>query len=216
MAKPVLLLISGKLQSGKNTLADLITAEAEKRGATVAQGLFARALKENCRDDFMLLSNFLSSERAKLLEAYPELPPETLSWMDVQEHQWWDKKTGYTRTALQLYGTDIFRKRVSESYWVDKVREEAGASSAQLFIVTDTRYPNEVELKDVGGDREVLTLRINRPSLTREGVEEQHTSETALDDYASWDFLVSNEGSMRDLANVASVITGRLLGTTQP
>jgi hypothetical protein len=209
-----LLLISGKLQSGKNTLADLISAAVTGTGATVSQGLYAQALKEGCSQDFRLLSEFLREEHAKLLSGNPGIPEDTLGWMNVQESQWWDKKSDLTRVLLQIYGTEIFRNRVDTDHWVKSLMAAVESSTSDLFVVTDTRYPNELELPISWGAQHgirVQSVRVERPELARSGLAGQHTSEIALDDYTGWDYVVRNSGTMEDLKEIAKNLATRLL-----
>jgi DNA-binding XRE family transcriptional regulator len=85
------------------------------------------------------------------------------------------------------------------------------------WIITDTRFPNEVEaVKQRGG----INIRINRkqnnyylPLEYYEGLHENnmlngnietirkyfHPSETALDNYQDWDYVIDNSGSLEDL-----------------
>jgi len=74
------------------------------------------------------------------------------------------------------------------------------------WIVTDVRFPNEAKaIKDRGG----LVIRINRrlgqtnnniQSLLL-NVENSHSSETALDDYA-FDYTISNDSTIEELISI--------------
>lgn len=65
------------------------------------------------------------------------------------------------------------------------------------FVVTDMRFPNEMQaVKDKGG----ITIRINRPRVVLGGGDNlyEHESETALDN-AEFDYVVDNNGTIEDL-----------------
>ena len=63
----------------------------------------------------------------------------------------------------------------------------------QLAVVTDTRYPNEIQrIKHEFSD--VVTIRITRDSVEKL----KHPSETALDQWADWDYVVENNGSLEE------------------
>lgn len=62
------------------------------------------------------------------------------------------------------------------------------------WIVTDTRFPDEAEAIK---SRDGLLLRVNR--FPQRVVVNEHISETALDDYQDWDFVISNDGTQMDL-----------------
>ena len=86
------------------------------------------------------------------------------------------------------------------------------------WIITDTRFPNE--LKAVK-DREGITIRVNRFMCSKCGNtdnfeggndlcnecghfksnDKEHESETALDSYNDWDYIIDNNGSIDELIN---------------
>lgn len=62
------------------------------------------------------------------------------------------------------------------------------------WVITDVRFPNEVEaIKDRSG----IMIRINRPETDSNAG--THLSETALDDYQDWDIVINNNGTIEDL-----------------
>ena len=208
-----LLLISGKMQSGKNTFADMLESCASSAGTSVTQGLFAKPLKDACSADMSAVFAFLRSERSRLLDTYQEILPEDLAWMDAGEEEWYGRKTPLTRALLQAYGTEIFRNRVGEDYWVDRMADTVRSSPSELFIVTDARFPNELErMRTVLPGHRVLTVRVVRPGYSRELPEHSHPSETALDSYASWDRVVVNDKGLPELGALASDLFSYLSG----
>lgn len=74
------------------------------------------------------------------------------------------------------------------------------------WIITDTRFPNELKaIKDRGG----ITIRVNR-NLEGKWIDKQewdlhikgivpHESETALDNYRDWDYIINNGGTLEEL-----------------
>ena len=71
------------------------------------------------------------------------------------------------------------------------------------WIITDVRFPNEAKaIKDKGG----IVIRVNRTYYTEDkkyiiGYDpfETHPSETALDDYDGFDYVIENDGTVQDL-----------------
>ena len=60
------------------------------------------------------------------------------------------------------------------------------------WIITDVRFPNEVKaIKDKSG----IIIRVNRG----DGNTGDHPSETALDNYQDWNYVIDNNGSIEDL-----------------
>jgi hypothetical protein len=203
MAAKHLVLVSGKLQSGKNTFSDFLTEEAKSRGISVQQGLFADRLKSGALKDFQIVIEFLHNEYQRL-RAHG-IPHEEVSWMDVIEEHFYEEKTPFTRRILQLYGTDIFRNRVDEDHWVKELLKDVDASSSDIFVVTDTRFPNEIGVPfDWCRDRNVSlhTVRVLR-SGTPVNSNNEHPSETALDGFSVWDQVVENDGPLLELKDKA-------------
>jgi len=77
-----------------------------------------------------------------------------------------------SRELLQAFGTNVVRK-IYNNAWVDACLKQIAIDQPELAIITDGRFPNEIQgVHDVGG----LTLR-----LTRNPLESKHDSEVALD-----------------------------------
>jgi hypothetical protein len=78
---------------------------------------------------------------------------------------WWSERLqmpGLTpRRVLQLVGTDLFRQRFHDDIWVAAV-ERRITNTASPIVITDCRFPNEIEMvRRVGGvvwnvDREAV------------------------------------------------------------
>ena len=129
------------------------------------------------------------------------------------------------RLMLQLLGTECGRDIIHPNIWVNalfanhdkylefcmqnelsKLKDKSmmggfspNRSSFELpnWIITDVRFPNEAQaIKDRGG----ILIRINRPQLIERDFE--HLSETALDDYDGFDYVINNDtNSVRDLVD---------------
>ena len=65
------------------------------------------------------------------------------------------------------------------------------------WIITDTRFPNEIKaVKNKDG----ICIRIFRTNSELQNKPE-HESETALDSYNDWDYIIDNNGSIDELIN---------------
>lgn len=123
------------------------------------------------------------------------------------------------RKLLQVIGTDALRNVVHENIWVNALMAdyhlrqkppqitEKGAifsfdSVYPNWIITDMRFPNELEaVKAKGG----ITIRVNRDNGTREIDLNPHPSETALDNH-KFDYVIDNDGSLSDLVDKVKTI----------
>jgi hypothetical protein len=81
------------------------------------------------------------------------------------------------RHILQVMGTDIFRS-IYGNVWVDACLKNVIDDGSDLAIITDCRFPNEVEGIQAAGGKVVRFLRAPFRG------EDEHESETALD---AWD-----------------------------
>lgn len=91
-----------------------------------------------------------------------------------------------TRWFLQVFGTEAMRHQIRDDFWLVKMRNSlAGVERA---VITDVRFPNEVELvHSLGG----IVVEITRPGCVRSG----HVSDKGV----PADRTLANEGTVLDL-----------------
>lgn len=112
------------------------------------------------------------------------------------------------REMLQKIGTDCMREHLHPDTWVNALFADYkrttphkyypdGVGDYPNWIITDVRFPNEAKaIKDRGG----VLIRVNRPDEVM--IEEHshlHPSETALDTYQDWDYVIENDGTIEEL-----------------
>ena len=95
------------------------------------------------------------------------------------------------REFLQKIGTDALRDNVHADIWANSLFSDMTGSSK--WIVTDVRFPNEAEAIR---SRKGILIRVN---TTREVPVSDHPSETSLDDYKEFDYVIDNSGTMEAL-----------------
>jgi len=174
----------GKLQSGKTTTADIILDYYKKDYNIICKYSFADFLKT-----MILNAGICTAEEL------------------------WEKKTEFSRLMLQKIGTEIIRKQISENFWVQKMSEKIAEtfmdspSENILVVIDDVRFLNEAKL--ITGCR-LFTgvsgyclyggtlIRIIRPSLDQNNLENKHLSEIEQDEILV-DYELSNDGSLTDL-----------------
>lgn len=128
------------------------------------------------------------------------------------------------RDFLQKLGTDAIRNGLHENAWVNALMNEYKTSTFTRFpedldigesiipyypnwIITDTRFPNELaSVKERGG----IAIRIERavnhaippkPNGILKAYEDRlHPSETALDN-AQFDYIIDNNGTIEELSD---------------
>ena len=106
---------------------------------------------------------------------------------------WHGEKDELGRKLLQDIGTT--GRNYNRDLWANKTvdRIQEWSRDNQLAVVTDTRYPNEIQrVKREFSD--VVTIRITRDSVKKL----KHPSETALDQWTEWDYVVGNDGTKEE------------------
>lgn len=135
------------------------------------------------------------------------------------------------RLLLQIIGTDCGRNIIHPNIWINSlfadykysyennefyfnkdiysVSEEDELQNPMEYpnwIITDVRFPNEVEaIKSRGG----IIIRVNRPDFEYVSIGEErvklntefgiHESETALDRYNDWNYVINNDSTIENL-----------------
>jgi hypothetical protein len=96
------------------------------------------------------------------------------------------------RELMQRMGTEVGRDMFGQNFWVDLAINNIPDGSKVVFA--DVRFPNEAEaIKALGGE----VWRVMRSGV---GPANDHISEHALNDYHAFDQLLSNNGSLEELA----------------
>jgi hypothetical protein len=130
------------------------------------------------------------------------------------------------RELLQKLGTEAMRNGLHTNVWVNALMADyhltPNKSMDELFnehflnnkseihyklpnwIITDIRFPNEMDaVKAKGG----ITIRVNRTNRWNKPQDIEHTSETALDNH-EFDFVIDNNGTISDLIDkVKEILT---------
>jgi len=131
---------------------------------------------------------------------------------DVAYSIGWDgQKDDKGRDFLQWLGDGA--REYNLNVWTNKMIAQIEKLSSlrnfytiDNFFITDVRYPNEIT--ELEQRFPVVKIRVERPGydsgLTLEQL--QHPSETALDDYKGWDYVVINDGTLEDYSNIVKGI----------
>lgn len=184
--------ISGLARVGKDTLGRMLARELNKKmGDVYILMSYAHELKNRVQMDFDL--------------SYDQLWGDS---KEVEDKRYVKKDGGYwtAREILQFFGTDCFRA-VDNDFWVKKLFNVIEDKEYENVIITDIRFPNEV---DAVIEKDGLHIRILRNNCS-EIHGSTHESETILSDDYKVDFLVENFGTLDDLVNTAKNIVGSLV-----
>jgi len=215
MGKKIVVLISGKLQSGKNTLASLMGEYCGEFNIPYKEDLFAKNLKDGCVEDFALLKQVVNKQVTEALKLVSEDKTElreVIGQLMFSDENYYETKTPITRSLLQIYGTEIFRNRVNDNHWVDQVVDRINTGTNQIYLITDVRFENEITrvFEKTNDDIKIVTIRVERNGLKLD-LNSEHPSETGLDDWTSWNWIVENNGTLADMKFNAEMIINDML-----
>lgn len=216
--EPIIIGLCGKKQTGKSTSCKFIGDFSRKKDTltgewtTIERLSFASKLKRMTADIFGVdYQCLIGTDEQKDSPTY-------LNWDNVACHIQRDfrridiipnlKITH--RELLQLVGTNLFRA-IRPNIWVECLQRSIIESSADIIIVDDARFPNELEaLRKSGGYLVKIYRNVDSPNAAN------HSSETALDhlDDKYYDFVITDEGNrtMEDLKNSWIAIMNELIG----
>lgn len=159
---------------GKDTAADYLA-----KYHAFSRRAFADSLKGACHIIFGLTDSQLHGNMKEVVDRFWGTTP---------------------RDILQRVGTECLRNGFDQEVWVKSLEHyllRKGDKHTD-WAISDLRFPNEAEaVRRMGG----LVVRIDRdPSLRIPKLPPQtHASETAMDSYERWDYLIDNNGDFNNL-----------------
>lgn len=209
--------ISGHKQSGKNTVAliwQLLVFEASPRYREIVGTKYVNDIEyvTACikgEEDWKPYSHYFrwkqKSFAYKLKQVVCTLTGCTMGQLEKEEFKSSDVPYTWTKSALgigtyrellQKLGTEVFRRTVHESIWVDLLMNEYDNAimnqKPEDWLVTDVRFRDEA---DSINNRLGTLIRVNRDS----GNTEVHQSERDLDNYPWFQYELDNNGSLENL-----------------
>lgn len=250
----MILSVSGKISSGKDTVGKIIQYLIQKRKDDFIRNqmsfdefnekyelLYSKYISENWQ-----IKKF-AGKLKQIVSILTGIPVEDLEKQEVKDRvlgeEWWyylietttlnhvtkykrypylENKHSYSeqslikptiRQFLQELGTEAMRDVIHPNIWVNALFSDyiprEGDKKGSLFypnwIITDMRFPNELQaIKDRGG----ITIRVNRSNMFDAAIKSlkiEHQSETALDN-AEFDEVIENNGSIDDLVEKVKLI----------
>ena len=214
-----IILISGKIDSGKTTLANFIEEELLKHKLTVRRDYFARLIKDYVSEDFELLASVLNAKTHRMKEllisimdsigstpATQQLVQE-INQLQIEKGNWYEEKTDITRTILQEYGNSI-KKRVDDNFWCNLLKNNTLKCKEDILIIMDARYLNEISF---GDDTENTIYKVRLTSSINT-FNSKHSSETGLDSYEGWSFVIDNKNrDLHKLRDSAKIVVKTIL-----
>ena len=205
--------IVGLIGSGKDTVAQHL---ADKHG--FRKDSFAKSLKD-------AVAAMFNWDR-EMLEGSTK---ESREWRERPD-TFWSKQFGKDvtpRWVLQYFGTEVMRGQMYDAIWVDSC---LGRYDGKPTVISDTRFPNEVDQIRAHGGKIIRVKKGNDPEWFTNYVEgnvvpkDVHSSEYVWA-RSEFDIIIENNGSLQDLyakvddliiSNKISNTPSKPTGTAQP
>lgn len=178
-----LIILTGKAQSGKDSSCLFAKSLIENSGYSAKIYAFADPLKQLCCDLFNTPRELCwgNNQEKDTLTHYrwADFPLPISEINRIMKYECGLKNSILSdnvtiREMLQVWGTNIFRLYEPDC-WVNATIGSINKESPDFAIISDARFPNEIELLSN------FTPTVIR--LLRNPLNSNHKSETALDDY---------------------------------
>lgn len=199
---PYFISFSGKKQTGKDTAVKMATEMLVTHGKRVTNYAFADPIKKEICITILGLDKDLvygtDADKETLTQYSWDTFPEYIrskysskNYIDGFLYKT-ELRTGPMsyREVMQIVGTDIFREMFDMEVWT-KTAFRKDWSGYDVVFFTDCRFPNEKRVTEQSGG---TIIRLERET----GLEDEHLSETALDE-EEFEYLYKNNGSFTEL-----------------
>lgn len=176
LRKPIIFVVSGRANSGKDTTCELINNNVKLKGLCSINLQFSSYIKMYAK--------------------------EITSWDGSDDTK--------PRKLLQELGTDIIRNKIDNMFFINRIIEDIKVYSYYCDVITisDARLPLELDSIKNTFDN-VYKIRIERPGFENNltDLERSHITETGLDNYDNYDYIINNNGTIECLnKKVMSII----------
>lgn len=192
----ILVGLLGYARSGKDTAGEFLVANF---------GFTRLAFADKLRDFAYAIDPLVTAYPYYDEWSGPSVDKVCLSTL-VDKMGWEKAKEQYpeVRRLLQRIGTEGGREVLDQNVWVDATMKQVRRDSDKRYVITDVRFPNEVEaIKARGG----VTWRVRRPGFDAVN---GHPSETALDAWGT-DHVFMNDGELLEFQAKVRYEAGRLI-----
>lgn len=165
-----IVMISGKMYSGKDTAADFLV--------------------KNYNFKRFAFADILKDEVSAIFGINRELMDTVLGKKSI------DAKTGCTvREILIAHGNQ--RRSMNENYWVDSIIDKVRSDGTKNIVISDFRFPNEfIQIRNAFHPLKIDTWRINR--LLPTSACHLSVTETSLDSF-DFSKEIENNGTILQL-----------------
>lgn len=203
----IIAMLAGKKGSGKDSFADRLVQQ--HAFARVAFADYLKDLSTDLLDKMGCQSNrMFFDDRTKKEEFIQDREGDLFKFKTNRK----ERHLTY-RNFLQIVGTECFRDNLHEDIWVLPVQKfiiDAMSQHVRGVVITDVRFPNEIEqiknfCKRLGNKVNIVDILIIRPSIDKS---DEHSSENSLTGH-EFTLAVNNDKGLKELyAKADKIATG--------
>lgn len=112
------------------------------------------------------------------------------------------------RTFLQDVGDLV--KEIDHNFLINRVIQDIEVYKHYFdnIIITDARFKDEIEM--IKQRYNGIVIRINGHYNNLDEKQRHHNTETSLDNYTNYDYVIFNNGTMKELENKVNVVMEEL------
>lgn len=172
--------LSGKAGSGKDTIADYLVTKGFKKLS------FGSPVKD--------ITAIITNWNRDLVEGSTK---ESREFRENVKHPIY----GLTcRELMQVIGHDLFREKFSEDIWINILLDKIIEGEGHNYVISDVRYDNEAQALLF---KHALLINVKRHDQS--GKKNKHASESSLTIPAK--YIIQNDGTIEDLyTSIDSII----------
>lgn len=123
--------------------------------------------------------------------------------MYAKEVLGWDgSESTKPRDFLQQVGVELIKNKINSNMLIDRVIDDIKVYSYffDIIVISDARFVDEIEvIRKNFSNVSVIHVLGKSNDLTFE--QQNHSTETGLDNYSDYDFIINNDGSKEELRN---------------
>lgn len=183
--------------------------EIEKKDVKI----FIVAGKANAGKDTTceLIDNYVKLKEKKAVNlqfsSYIKMYAKTIS-------NWSGDEDTKPRSLLQELGTSVIRNKIDNEFFIKRIIGDIEVYSYYCDVITisDARLPLELDsIKKAF--KNVYKIKVERPSFENNlnSKERRHITETALDNYDDYDYVLVNDGTIEKLNEKAKKMVDEVL-----
>lgn len=158
--------------------------------------------------DFMMERLLLDNKKVCKLQV-----GQYIKYYAMKYFGWDGREETKPRELLLEIGTKVIREKIDPDFHIDRLIQDVKVLSNfyDILIVSDVRMPVEIE-KPKKVFEDVVTIKMVRDSDELTKKQQGHITETALDGYNGFDYIINNDKSLEHLKEKAIEILEEIGG----